>query len=40
MKRLVKLTINGEPRELHVEPHRSLLDALRVEAALTGTKKG
>lgn len=40
MKRLVNLTINGEPRELLVEPHRSLLDALRVEAALTGTKKG
>ena len=34
------LTINGEVRELAVEPYRSLLDVLRNEAALTGTKKG
>ncbi len=40
MKQLVNLTINGEPAELAVEPHRSLLDALRVEGGLTGTKKG
>jgi aerobic carbon-monoxide dehydrogenase small subunit len=37
---LVKLTINGEPREVEVEPYRSLLDMLRNEAGLTGTKKG
>ncbi len=37
---LVKLKINGEPRELSVEPYRSLLDVLRNEAGLTGTKKG
>jgi carbon-monoxide dehydrogenase small subunit len=36
----VKLTINGEARELEVEPYRSLLDMLRNEAGLTGTKKG
>lgn len=40
MKQLVNLTINGEPTELAVEPNRSLLDALRVEGGLTGTKKG
>ena len=37
---LLKLKINGEPRELAVEPYRSLLDVLRNEAGLTGTKKG
>lgn len=40
MKRIVPLTVNGEARELVVEPHRSLLDALRNEGGLTGTKKG
>jgi carbon-monoxide dehydrogenase small subunit len=34
------LTINAEKRELDVEPYRSLLDALRNDAGLTGTKKG
>src|SRR5690348_14287083 len=36
----IRLTINGETRELAVEPYRSLLDVLRNEASLTGTKKG
>jgi carbon-monoxide dehydrogenase small subunit len=36
----LKLKINGEVRELAVEPYRSLLDVLRNEAGLTGTKKG
>ena len=36
----ISLTINGEARELAVEPYRSLLDVLRNEAGLTGTKKG
>ena len=40
MKTTIELTINGEARELTVEPHRSLLDALRNEGGLTGTKKG
>jgi carbon-monoxide dehydrogenase small subunit len=40
MSRRIKLRINGEPRELEVEPYRSLLDVLRNEAGLTGTKKG
>jgi carbon-monoxide dehydrogenase small subunit len=37
---LVSLMINGERRQLAVEPYRSLLDVLRNEAGLTGTKKG
>ena len=37
---MVKLKINGEARELALEPYRSLLDVLRNEAGLTGTKKG
>lgn len=40
MNRIVKLVINGEPLELAVMPYRTLLDALRHEAGLTGTKKG
>jgi carbon-monoxide dehydrogenase small subunit len=36
----VALTLNGERRELELQPYRSLLDALRNEAGLTGTKKG
>ena len=40
MKQIVAPIINGEAVELAVEPHRSLLDALRYEAGLTGTKKG
>lgn len=40
MRTLVTLTVNGEERSLAVEGYRSLLDALREEAGLTGTKKG
>ena len=40
MSQSIFLTINGEARELAVEPYRSLLDVLRYEAGLTGTKKG
>jgi carbon-monoxide dehydrogenase small subunit len=40
MKRLISTRINGETRELAVEPYRSLLDVIRNEAGLTGTKKG
>lgn len=39
-KHLITFTVNGEAREIAVAPHRSLLDALRSEAGLTGTKKG
>ncbi|RYZ51147.1 MAG: 2Fe-2S iron-sulfur cluster binding domain-containing protein [Proteobacteria bacterium] len=36
----IKMTINGELRELGVKPWVSLLDALREDLHLTGTKKG
>ena len=36
----ISLKLNGEKRELDLQPFRSLLDALRNEAGLTGTKKG
>ena len=35
----VNLTVNGQPRTIAVEPRMTLLDALREELALTGTKK-
>ena len=38
--RMVNFTVNGEERQIVVTPNRSLLDALRAEAGLTGTKKG
>ena len=34
----VRLTINGQPHELDVAPHRSLADVLRTDLAMTGTK--
>jgi len=40
VKRVVAVTINGERQELELEPYRSLLDVLRNEVGLTGTKKG
>ena len=40
MKRLLQLTVNGDHREILVEPYYSLLDTLRDELHLTGTKKG
>jgi aerobic carbon-monoxide dehydrogenase small subunit len=40
VKQTLAVTINGEAHELAVEPYRSLLDVLRNEAGLTGTKKG
>jgi carbon-monoxide dehydrogenase small subunit len=40
VKRVVEVTINGERHELAVEVYRSLLDVLRNEVGLTGTKKG
>ncbi len=36
----LSLTINGEPYTLLVEPYCSLLDMLRDQLQLTGTKKG
>jgi carbon-monoxide dehydrogenase small subunit len=40
MKHGMHLTINGEPYELLVEPYWSLLDMLRDQLHLTGTKRG
>jgi xanthine dehydrogenase YagT iron-sulfur-binding subunit len=36
----VQLTVNGETRQLEIDPRRSLLDLLRENLDLTGTKKG
>jgi xanthine dehydrogenase YagT iron-sulfur-binding subunit len=36
----IVLTVNGQVRELQVEPRVSLLDALREHLGLTGSKKG
>lgn len=40
MQRKVALHINRESRELLIRPHQTLLDVLRDQLALTGTKKG
>jgi aerobic-type carbon monoxide dehydrogenase small subunit (CoxS/CutS family) len=36
----LKLTVNGMPYDVHIEPDRSLLSVLRNELGLTGTKEG
>lgn len=36
----VRLMVNGEARDLELDPRRSLLDVLRETLDLTGTKKG
>ena len=36
----VRMTINGEPRELDVPEQRLLIDAIRYDIGLTGTKLG
>ena len=36
----VAFTINGEPKEILVQPWQTLLDAMRDELMLTGTKEG
>lgn len=40
MGHFINLKINGEPYEVHVKPDMTLLDFLRDEIGLTGTKKG
>ena len=40
MKKPLQITVNGEIRQALVEPYYSLLDTLRDELQLTGTKKG
>ena len=39
-KHIVHVQVNGEPYELAVEPNRTLLDILRNDIGLTGTKRG
>ncbi len=39
-KTLLKLRVNGQEHRIYVEPRRTLLDALRKDLGLTGTKKG
>jgi xanthine dehydrogenase YagT iron-sulfur-binding subunit len=36
----VQLTVNGQVRQLEIDPRQSLLDLLRETLDLTGTKKG
>src|SRR5512139_2746048 len=40
MKRLITLNVNGETVEAAVEPNRTLLQFLREDLGLTGTKHG
>jgi carbon-monoxide dehydrogenase small subunit len=40
MKKIVTIKINGQVYEPAVEPNRTLLDVLREELNLTGTKRG
>jgi aerobic-type carbon monoxide dehydrogenase small subunit (CoxS/CutS family) len=39
-KSLVTLRVNGEPHTIAAEPHHTLLEVLREELGLTGTKHG
>ena len=40
MKRLITLNVNGKQHEVAIEPRQSLLQVLREELHLTGTKEG
>ena len=40
MRQLITLNVNGEDREVAVEVHHTLLEVLREELELTGTKHG
>jgi len=40
MKQKVAFTINDEQVELEIESHKTLLEVLRVDLSLTGTKEG
>ena len=40
LKQLIKLKVNGEEYEVAVEPRRTLLEVLRENLGLTGTKQG
>ena len=40
IRRLLTLTVNGEPKEILVQPYQTLLEVLRDEIGLTGAKEG
>ncbi len=40
MKQRITLTVNGDPVDFQIDPRKSLLDLLRDDVGLTGTKKG
>jgi len=40
MKRIITLNVNGEEFEVLTEVHRTLLEVLREDLGLTGTKRG
>jgi len=37
---VIRLTVNGAPHEVEVPAHRTLLDCLRYDLGLTGSKEG
>ncbi len=40
MKRMITLTVNGQVYEVPVNPNQTLVDVIRYDLGLTGTKKG
>ena len=40
MKQIIKLHVNGDEHEVLTEIHKTLLEALREDLGLTGTKRG
>ena len=40
MEKLIKMTVNGKKYEMAVEPNQALVEVLRNELGLTGTKVG
>ncbi|MBS3920324.1 MAG: (2Fe-2S)-binding protein [Deltaproteobacteria bacterium] len=40
MKQTIRFKLNGDPIQIEVEPHLTLLEVLRNELELTGTKEG
>ncbi|MCP5012675.1 MAG: (2Fe-2S)-binding protein [Aestuariibacter sp.] len=40
MKKLITLTVNGDPHELYIDTRRTLLDVLRNDLTLFGTHRG
>ena len=40
MRKSIKLRVNGQEQEIMVEPRQTLLDTLRYDLGLTGTKEG